>query len=267
MNLIKRFVQSLSHKSAIKKFSNLDEQASIFRYLNELKVQNRFCVDIAASDGKTMSNTYALFQDGWEGLAVENDEQKFSKLTSTYKEFSGVNPVKCKVTPPNVVSLLADSKVPEGFGFLSLDIDGYDYFVLEQILSHYRPALICTEINEKIPPPLKFTVKWDPHYNWNEDHFYGHSISQLHILCNQFNYSLVELHYNNAFLIPEELNTFPVLTPDEAYQKGYRRRSDRKEKFPWNENMEELLNLTPEEAVKFINTFFNEYQGKYTCMI
>lgn len=267
MNLIKQFARSLLNKGDAKIFSNLDEQSSISRYVNELKLQSRFCVDIAASDGITMSNTYALFHDGWEGLAVEYDAEKFSKLARTYRRFSGVHPVQNKVTPANVISLLTDNKVPEKFGFLSLDIDGYDYFVLQQILSRFRPTLICAEINEKIPPPLKFTVKWDPQYGWKEDHFYGQSISQLHLLCGQFKYSLVELHYNNAFLIPQEVNIYPALTPEAAYREGYRKRPDRKEKFPWNDNMEEILNLPPEEAVKFVNAFFRKYQGKYTCTI
>jgi hypothetical protein len=63
------------------------------------------------------------------------------------------------VTPNNVVSLLLANDTPKEFAFLNLDLDGYDYFVLEQILTHYRPKLICKEINEKIPPPIKFSVK------------------------------------------------------------------------------------------------------------
>ena len=267
MGSLKQFVRNLLNKNDVKDFSRLNEQSLIFKYVNELKLQNRYCVDIAASDGVSMSNTYALLQNGWKGLAVEYDAQKFSKLARTYRKFSGVHPVKNKVTPANVISLLADNKVPAKFGFLNLDIDGYDYFVLEQILGGFRPALICTEINEKIPPPLKFTVKWDPQYAWNEDHFYGQSISQLHLLCTQFKYSLVELHYNNAFLVPQEINIYPALTPEEAYRTGYQAKPDRKEKFPWNDNMEEVLSLPPKEAVKFVNTFYKKYEGQFMCSI
>jgi len=267
MGAVKSFIQSLFSKNRYKSFSNLDEQLLIFQYIDALKLQSRYCVDIAASDGVSMSNTYALFRDGWEGLAVEYDAEKFSKLSYTYRKFSDVILANRKVTPLNVVSLLEDNKVPEKFGFLSLDIDGYDYFVLEQILGKFRPTLICTEINEKIPPPLKFTVKWDPKYTWNEDHFYGQSISQLHLLCTQFKYALVELNYNNAFLIPQEINIYPELTPQEAYRKGYQERPDRKKKFPWNDNMEEVLGLSPEEAKKFVNIFFKKYQGQFTCSL
>jgi len=75
-----------------------------------------------------------------------------------------------------------------------IDIDGYDYFVLDELLSAFRPAIICAEINEVIPPPIKFTVKWHPSYVWGENHFFGQSICQLNLLCEKYDYALVELH-------------------------------------------------------------------------
>jgi hypothetical protein len=138
---------------------------------------------------------------------------------------------------------------------------------LEQILTKYRPRLICAEINEKIPPPIKFTVKWNPAYAWAGDHFYGQSISQLHMLCTRTNYALVELHYNNAFLVPLECNPKSKLSPEEAYQSGYLNKPDRKDKFPWNSNMEDLLHMQPEQALAFIDAFFDKYKGMFDSSI
>jgi hypothetical protein len=146
-----------------------------------------------------------------------------------------------------------------------LDIDGYDYFVLERIMEAYRPSLICAEINEKIPPPIKFTVKWDPAYRWATDHFYGQSISQLAMLCTRHDYTLARLDFNNAFLMPREICPAPALSPEEAYQEGYVQRPDRKEKAPWNADMEELLTMPPEQAILFIRRYFAKYEGKYLC--
>jgi hypothetical protein len=248
-------------------YSNLDEQAIIHRYLNDLTIKNGCCVDIGASDGVTMSNSLSLYKDGWNGLAVECSPNKFSSLASIYIDFPNVNLAKCIVTPANVLSLLAAFNIPMEFEVLTLDIDGYDYYVLEQILSMYRPILICTEINEKIPPPIKFTVKWRPEYAWNGDHFYGQSISQLHMLCNRYNYALVELHYNNAFLIPLERSPKPSLSAEQAYQSGYLNKPDRKSKFPWNYNVEDLLHMQPDEALASINTIFDEYKGLFDISI
>lgn len=176
-------IQYLPTKTDFKVYSNIDEQSVIQENLKVLGIEKAgYCVDIAASDGVTMSNTYPLYLNEWKGLAVEFDPEKFALLASRYRFFSSVNLAKCMVTPENVVALLLANETPKEFDFLNLDIDGYDYFVLDQILSNYRPKLVCTEINEKIPPPIKFTVKWDASYIWAGDHFYGQSISQLNVL-------------------------------------------------------------------------------------
>jgi len=253
--------------SANRIYSNLEEQSIINGYLSTLSLERGHCVDIAASDGINMSNCYPLYKNGWHGLGVECDARKFSSLASNYVNFPYVNLAKCMVTPQNIVSLLAANEIPERFEFLNLDIDGYDYFVLERILGTFRPMLICTEINEKIPPPIKFTVRWTPAYVWAEDHFYGQSISQLHMLATKHRYALVELHYNSAFLIPLEYSPKSSLTPEEAYQSGYLGKQDRKKRFPWNDNMEVLHQLTPDDALGFINKFFGKYEGLFDASI
>ena len=42
-----------------------------------------------------------------------------------------------------------------------------------------RPALVCTEFNEKIPPPIKFAVRFDPAHRYGVDHFFGYSLAML----------------------------------------------------------------------------------------
>ncbi len=244
-------------------YSNLDEQGVIKRLLSHLGVASGFCVDIAASDGTTMSNTYPLYEDGWTGIAAECDPGKFTALAAAYARFPAVDLARCMVTPDNVIALLEASSTPKEFGFLNLDIDGYDYFVLERMLHRYRPRLICVEVNEKIPPPLKFTVRWDSRYVWAGDHFYGASISKMHELCVTHHYALTELHYNNAFLVPAELWNGPSLSPEQAWCTGYRDKADRREKYPWNANMDDLLSMSPEGAIAALRTRFRDRDGMY----
>lgn len=248
-------------------YSQFNEQTIILGYLDKLDKLNRYCVDIGASDGASQSNTVALYLSGWRGLSVEYNGENFAKLALNYKNFPNVNLSKNKVTPINVVNILKSNNVPKEFGLLNLDIDSYDYFVLEKILSSYRPSLLCVEINEMIPPPIKFTVNWDPNFKWIGGHFFGQSLSQLHTLTSKVNYELVELHYNNAFFIPKEINFTKSLTPEEAYQKGYLNKPDRKEKHPYSRDVEEVLNLSPDEALKFINRYFQKYKGKFTLSL
>jgi len=184
---LKYFIKKIRHH--LPQFSTssyLGEEEVIKKYLSLMKDADNYCVDIAASDGMTQSNTLFLFKQGWRGLAVEFDPIKFSILSNYYKAFPKVDLMKVKVTPMNIIELLKANSVPQKFTFLNLDIDSYDYFVLDKLLSSYRPRLICVEINEKIPPPIEFTVKYSPEHSWEGDHFYGQSISQLYKLCKKY---------------------------------------------------------------------------------
>ena len=250
----------------ISTYSSLEEEVIIKKYLKHLKDGNNFFVDIGAGDGIRKSNTYSLTVEGWQGLSIEYNADEFSKLAYSYKKYPDIKLSKSKVTPENIVNILKANDVPKEFNFLSLDIDGYDFYVLYEILKKYRPKLICSEINEKIPPPIKFTVKWDPNYSWNEDHFMGYSISQLEELCKNYNYGIVELHYNNVFLMPIELCK-KTLSPEEAFSNGYLNKKDRKKLFYYNADMEELLEISPEKGIEFINKKFKIYKDQYICKL
>jgi hypothetical protein len=249
--------------SGARGYSNFGEDEIIRDLLGKIALRHRFAVDIGAGDGETMSNSYGLFAAGWEGLAAEWDAGRFARLAYRYAGFSGARLARVRVTPENVQGLLAAAETPREFGFLNLDIDSFDHFVLERLLTAYRPSLICAEINEKIPPPLKFSVKWDPSHHWAEDHFFGQSLSMLEDLGKRHDYALVGLEYNNAFLIPRELNPVPALPAAEAYRGGYASRPDRLQRLPWNRDMEPLLSMDAEAAKAFVREKFAAYAGKY----
>jgi len=178
-----------------------------------------------------------------------------------------VNLVRSYATPENVINILKSANTPKKPLFMNFDIDSYDYFVLQTLLEKYRPSLISVEINEKIPTPIKFAVMYNRNHEYTGDHFYGMSISMLGDICKEHSYDIIGLNYINAFLVPHEDNSFTTYSPDEAYRVGYKEKKDRKEKFPWNANMEELLSMTPDQGIQFIRNFFSKYEGKYILTI
>jgi len=231
-------------------YSEVEEH--IYRLLAELQVRDRHCVDIAAADGKQGSNTYALFRDHWLGLAVEADEHMFRRLAINYATLPAVQLHRGFVTPQNVESLITAAGIPESFGFLSLDIDGYDYDVLLAILSTFRPALMCVEINEKIPPPVRFAVRYSPEFVYRSGACYGMSLAALEDLRREKDYVIIDLWYNNALLAPAECGR-ESLDMTVAYKQGYIDRADRLEKLPWNLPFEVVQKMAPAEIVEFLN--------------
>jgi hypothetical protein len=245
-------------------FSNGREEQMLARYVAELLPadHSRMAVDIGAGDGIRWSNTYALFLNGWKGIGVEFDGRKFIKLARAYKHFSEVFACRNRATPDNIVPLLRSYETPADFSVLSLDIDGNDYWVLRAILAEFRPQLIVTEINEKIPPPIRFVVKYDPDFQLRH-HFFGYSIAVLSDLCAEFGYAILALEYNNAFLAPLELAGEHALEAQKAYSAGYLDRPDRKEKFNLNFDMEPVYSLPPPEALEFLRNFYAKFAGEF----
>ena len=81
-----------------------------------------------------------------------------------YKNFPNTHLSKRKVTPLNILDLLSEFDVPQNFDILNLDIDSYELFVISNLLQSFRPKIISMEINEKIPPPIYFTVNYDENH-------------------------------------------------------------------------------------------------------
>jgi hypothetical protein len=246
------------------RFSHANEQNILAKYVAQLLPpdQPRTVVDIGAGNGVRWSNSYALLLAGWKALGIEADPQKYALLEKVYRKLPNARASNSRAEPANIAALLRDFNIEKNFGVLCLDIDGNDYWVLDAILRRFRPGLVVTEINENIPPPLRFVIKFDPQFQLRY-HFYGYSIAALEDLCDQHNYGILELEYNNAFLAPRELGSAQFRDAKTAYREGYLDRPERKERFASNLDMEALHSLSPEEGIRFLHEFYAADVGNY----
>jgi hypothetical protein len=246
------------------RYSHANEQGILAGYIEQLlpKSWPKTVVDIGAGNGVRWSNSYALLLEGWKALGIEADPQKYALLSKVYSKFPRAQVSNSLADPDNVGSLLRDFNIEKNFGVLCLDIDGNDYWVLDAILSAFRPGLVVTEINENIPPPLRFIVKFDPEFQLRY-HFYGYSIAALEDLCEKYDYGILELEYNNAFLAPSELGAAQFRDAASAYREGYLDRPERKQRFASNLDMEALHSLSPEEGLHFLREFYASDAGNY----
>jgi len=64
-------------------YSQCNEEKYLLDYF---KVCSGRFLDIGAYDGKTLSNTRALYEKGWKGVCVEPSPSAFAKLQELYKE-------------------------------------------------------------------------------------------------------------------------------------------------------------------------------------
>ena len=251
-------------------FSGHGETQAVKQYLKNDSLDFNYFVDIGASDGVSSSSTLEFAKmPNWHGLSIEYDDNKFSKLQYVYRKYKNISLANKKVTPDSIVDILLDYEVPKNFSFLNIDIDSYDLEVSKSLFQlGYRPDIVSIEINEKIPPPIYFNVKYDQEHFWQGDHFFGCSLTAAVEEFSKFDYLLAEFRLNNAIFV--NLIKFPELTPknaSNAYEEGYKSIKNRKELFKYNHDVEILHELNNDEKIVFINNLFKKYKNMYELKI
>lgn len=221
------------------------------------KIQNPefYVIDIGASFGVETDPLFPFITNNkFKGLCIEGNSTKVTKL-KTVTNFD----IHCGyITPLNAIDIFQRYGVPSTFDILKIDIDGYDLEVLRSILKIYKPKIIIAEINEKIPPPICFEVKYKHDYSWDESHFFGFSVQSAAQLMNTNNYKILSIYdLNNIVCIDTELcgvlqieNTNSEEYVKALYKEGYIDRLERLHILPWNEGVNYWLNINNKEILK-----------------
>jgi hypothetical protein len=174
------WVTQIKNIPTLKKYAQFGEEA-IFDYIfHHIGTTNKFLVDFGASSLNVgLSNSKHLLENGWDGLLMDGktDGNPFIK-----EEF---------ITAENICDLFKKYSVPQTFDLLSIDIDGNDIWVLENILKKYKPRVIINEFNGCIPVGVNKAIKYNPTHSWGENDYYGASFEAFKVLFNKFNYTLV----------------------------------------------------------------------------
>jgi|SRR3972149_7422453 len=176
-------------------YSQFGEEPLFDFIFDNIGTTNKFLVDFGAGGlGCKMSNSRYLMEKGWKGLRMDGEPDPDTDIK---KEF---------ITQENIVSLFEKYKVPLEFDFLSIDIDGNDFWVLGKILEKYSPRLIVAEFNGTIPNGISKVMKYNPNHSWESNDYYGFSFEAGKKLAKSFDYSVVfQLHSTNMYLIRKDL--------------------------------------------------------------
>ena len=122
-------------------YSQFGEDGLIGATLERIGTTNKACFEVGAGDGKTLSNTRRLVEDGWEALWIENDAHKFMQLMRNIPAGGKVKALPAPISPSNVNAMLAE--LPSDMDLGVLDIDGEDYWVWQAMES--RPRVMMVE--------------------------------------------------------------------------------------------------------------------------
>jgi hypothetical protein len=154
--------------------SQNDEDGVLLLVFALVGFTNRVLVEIAAGNGIECNSANLIVNHGFTGLLFEGDERLVQAGERFYEERLGPVALKPRfvrewVTRENVDDLVrgnmyAGAVPPSGeIDFLSLDLDGNDYWVLAA-LTCVKPRVIMVEFNAAWGAERALTIPYDPRF-------------------------------------------------------------------------------------------------------
>ena len=194
-----------------KAYSQCDEDGIIQEIFRRIGVTHKTFVEIGVGNG-TENNTHFLLLNGWKGVWIEgnHDYVKSIKENTNYRKNQILSLQGKRITKENcnetILTGLQELKLEQEIDFFSLDIDGNDYHILQEITA-VSPRVICIEYNAKFPPPTKITIPYEESHYWKEDDYMGASLQMYVDYLRAQGYVLITCNITgaNAFFVREEL--------------------------------------------------------------
>ena len=186
--------------------------AAIFRLIG---VTTRRCCEFGAFDGVHLSNCRRLILDGWSALMIEGDAERFAQLRRTYQDNPRVTSVQAWVdVDRNTLDAIARSTGFDDLDFLSIDVDGLDYEIFENL--GLTPRVVCVEVNAGHDPEAERPVAKDV-----ARENVGQPLKVFMRAADRQGYDLV-CYTGNAFFVRRDAmagSGLSAVTSSEAYQE------------------------------------------------
>lgn len=201
------------------------EDGVISQIFEEIGTTNKFCVEVGAGDGVKYSTTYDLRERlGFQALLIDGfvpvqkgktsadaSEEDIEQATLNSNEQTKF--VKAFITKDNINAVFKDNNVPKEFDFLSLDIDGNDWWVWKEL--KYQPRVVMVEYNQYIPGNIDGVITYQDDFVITvRDAYNNASIKAFYLLGLKKGYTLVNSFSCNLFFIKNsELDKIKTINP------------------------------------------------------
>lgn len=174
-------------------YSQFNQDSVLEKIFETIGLTNKYFVEFGSYGNKEgQGNTYFLREKfGMSGLLMDGQIHN-----NEFKVFHHV------VTSQNVNELFDKYSVPEEFDFLSIDIDGCDYYVWEAITR--KPRVVSIECNPHYEVGVN-TVQPNTLNFGQPDHYAGCSVEACRLLSNKKGYSLVAYCGVDAIFIRNDI--------------------------------------------------------------
>jgi hypothetical protein len=184
------------HQTGFRCFSQFEEDGMILFIMAALGILEGIFLDLGSADGVNSNCANLALNFGWRGTFVDGNDENITKGRSFYEHHPDAwayPPVfVCAIiTRENINQVLTEASVPPEIDFMSIDIDGNDYWVWDAI-SVTSPKVVIIETHIEFGMN-NIVVPYDKDYVYPGRHpdYHGASPVAMEKLARRMGYRLV----------------------------------------------------------------------------
>lgn len=151
------YLQKLLFAKANNIYSQFGEDGIIAAIFEAIDTTNQWCLEVGAADGIWHSNTRHLIENGWKAVLIESNN-KYKALCKNSSSNCYCVHTKIESEGENSLDTILDKlKAPKVLDLISIDIDGQEYHIWNQ-MKKYSARIVIIEFAYKSPHGLDFIV-------------------------------------------------------------------------------------------------------------
>jgi hypothetical protein len=139
-----------------------------------------FYVEFGGEKGNEINTRYLKEKRNWTGLLMDGSNENLA-----------INLHKEVILHSNILSLFKKYNVPVELDLFSEDTDYADYWIIEQVLTEYKPKIVVHEVNQQGPELCVTVPKPTDLVYWDGSNYHGGSVCAFQCLAKRFNYTMV----------------------------------------------------------------------------
>lgn len=249
------------HETGFKVFSQYDEDGIIQYLISNIEIEKKTFIEFGVENYRESNTRFLLLNNNWSGYIMDGSEKNILQVAKEWYYWRyNLNAKSHFITKENINDLLAESGFSKDLGLLSIDIDGNDYWIWEEI-NNIEPRIVICEYNSLFSYEDAISVPYKKDFYRTNEHysnlFWGVSLKALCYLANKKGYLFVGCNAggNNAFFVRKDvIGAIPSVSCEEGYIISQARQSrDIKGRLTYLNNIESIELIKDMEVIDVMN--------------
>jgi hypothetical protein len=227
--------QSISsiHEVEFQVFSQWGDDGIIQYLINKLEIPNKIFIEFGVENYKESNTRFLLINNNWSGLVIDGSSENVEYIKrDTISWAFDIHATHAFITKENINNLIStflNKGYPSEIGIMSIDIDGNDYWIWQEI-KVVNPIIIIVEYNSVFGDSNLWTIPYKSDFYRLDYHssyqYWGASLGAYCALASSLGYHFIGCNSNgnNAYFVrKDKIGDFkPLSCKDGFVQSKYR---------------------------------------------